>query len=381
MTAENAKPTFLKRIKSKAGEHKVFTVICALFVFSAAVYFISRSSTPFAEFWSRNVAPAIRFITAKITSVFPFSLAETMVLLIPLGLVAVLWIGVKMTKANNRKGLTKLLLTLISILMVICILFGLGFGPGYFRNPLSENLGLSNSPVSAESLYNTAMWLTQSINEVIPHVTFSLDGDSRMPYNYSVLMSLVNDAYNTLASDLDFISSFNSRVKVLALSDYITYTHISGVYSFFTGEANINVNYPDFITPYTIAHEMSHQRGIAREDEANFMAFLVCITSDDYYIKYSGYFNVLREVMSSLYKADRDLYNKFRKDYYPDELAKEISAYSKFFEKYKNSTASKVVSGTNNAYLSSQKVTAGVKSYGLVTDLAVAYYETVVAGK
>ena len=191
---------------------------------------------------------------------------------------------------------------------------------------------------------------------------------------------IVNDAFNETAKQYDFISSFSSDVKILALSDLITYTHISGVYSFFTGEANVNVNYPDFIFPYTVAHEMSHQRGIAREDEANFMAFLVCINSDDPYVKYSGYLNVLREVMSALYKADRDLYNEYRKKYYPDELSKEISSYTKFFEKYKNSTASKVVSGTNNAYLSSQKVKEGVRSYNLVTNLAVSYYETVIAG-
>ena len=51
-----------------------------------------------------------------------------------------------------------------------------------------------------------------------------------------------------------------------------------------------------------------------------------------------------------------------------------MSAYSRFFDKYRESTAAKVVSTTNNAYLTSQKVKAGVKSYGLVTDLAVAYY-------
>ncbi|NLN55464.1 MAG: DUF3810 family protein [Clostridiales bacterium] len=380
MATERKLKQVFNTFTNKAKEHKVFTVFCVLFVISAAVYITSRLSTPFAEFWARYFSSGIRFITAKITSLFPFSIAEAIILLIPLGVGAVIFVSVKMLKKDNKKGLTRLLLSLLSLLMTVCILFGLGFGPCYFRNSLSDNLKLSNNPVSPESLYNTALWLTESINEVIPSVSFSQDGESHMPRSYGETTVIVNDAFNETAKQYDFISSFSSDVKILALSDLITYTHISGVYSFFTGEANVNVNYPDFIFPYTVAHEMSHQRGIAREDEANFMAFLVCINSDDPYVKYSGYLNVLREVMSALYKADRDLYNEYRKKYYPDELSKEISSYTKFFEKYKNSTASKVVSGTNNAYLSSQKVKEGVRSYNLVTNLAVSYYETVIAG-
>jgi hypothetical protein len=51
----------------------------------------------------------------------------------------------------------------------------------------------------------------------------------------------------------------------------------------------------------------------------------------------------------------------------------EMSAYSEFFKKYKHSKAAKVSQAINDAYLKSQG-TAGTKSYGMVTDLAVAYY-------
>ena len=365
-----------RRLKSCGTLHPFFLTVSVLFIISTAVYIISRFSPGFAEFWARYMSAGVRFITAMLTSFFPFSVAETLVLLIPIALAVFIWITVRIIVKNKGKGFSGLFLTLVSILMIICIIFGLGFGPCYFRNSLADNLGLDDEPVSPESLYDTAVWLTESINEVLPYVSFSSGGESRMPYSFSELTSVVNDAFNNYASDKDFISSFDCPVKMIALSDVMTYTHISGIYAFFTGEANVNVNYPDFIMPFTIAHEMSHQRGIAREDEANFTAFLVCTESNDAFVRYSGYFNVLREVMAALYKADKDLYKQFRSEYYPDELVAELTAYSKFFEKYRESTAAKVVSGTNDAYLSSQNVKAGVKSYGLVTDLAVAYYET-----
>ena len=119
------------------------------------------------------------------------------------------------------------------------------------------------------------------------------------------------------------------------LSELMSYTHITGVYTFFTGEANINVAFPDYTIPYTAAHELAHQRGIAREDEANFVAFLVCNESDDPYIRYSAYLNLYEYVASSLYSADPELYFDVRYTI-PLDIRREMAAYSDFFEKYRD---------------------------------------------
>jgi hypothetical protein len=127
--------------------------------------------------------------------------------------------------------------------------------------------------------------------------------------------------------------------------------------------------------PFTMAHEMAHQRGIAREDEANFVAYLVCIGSGDDYIRYSAYANMVNYLNSALRRADNDLYKQFVINYLPTEVQKEYVAYSEFFDKYRESTASNVTGAVNNAFLQSQGQQAGTKSYGLVVDLAVAYYK------
>ena len=156
------------------------------------------------------------------------------------------------------------------------------------------------------------------------------------------------------------------------LSEPWTYTHISGVYTYFTGEANINTNFPDYTIPYTAAHEMAHQRGIAREDEANFIAFLVCISSDDPYIRYSGYLEVYEYVASSLYSADKNYYSAVYSSLKTNVRA-EMAAYSAFFDKYRENVVANVSEAVNNSYLQIHG-TVGSKSYGLVVDLAVAYY-------
>ena len=134
------------------------------------------------------------------------------------------------------------------------------------------------------------------------------------------------------------------------------------------------MNFPDYTLPYTAAHELAHQRGIAREDEANFLAFLVCIRSDDAYIRYSAYVNLYEYVSSALYSADREMYKKAASTL-PTLARAEQIAYSGFFDKYRHSKASDVSETVNNTFLIMHG-TQGTKSYGMVVDLAVAYYKT-----
>ena len=103
------------------------------------------------------------------------------------------------------------------------------------------------------------------------------------------------------------------------------------------------------------------------------MAFLVCIESDDAYIRYSAYLNLYEYVSSALYSANPELYYSARAKLSSDAKG-EMAAYSNFYEKYRDSVASTVSGAVNNTFLVLQG-TEGTKSYGMVVDLAVAYYK------
>ena len=52
-----------------------------------------------------------------------------------------------------------------------------------------------------------------------------------------------------------------------------------------------------------------------------------------------------------------------------------MAAFSQFFEQYRHSVASEVSETVNNTFLVMHG-TEGTKSYGMVVDLAVAYYRS-----
>ena len=103
------------------------------------------------------------------------------------------------------------------------------------------------------------------------------------------------------------------------------------------------------------------------------MAFLVCLESDDSYIRYSGYMNLFEYVVNALYSANKNMYYTLMNNA-DNRIRYEMIAYNEFFDKYKESIASEVSGTVNDNYLKAQGQTDGTKSYGRVVDLAVAYY-------
>ena len=333
---------------------------------------IFRLSPAFSDWFNRYISQAFRFVFAKLTSFLPFSFAEILLMLSPLILTALIVYAIK-THVQSWRSVGMYLLKVLSVVCVFAILFVTNFAAGYYGVTLSDasKLDLDRKKVSAEELYITALHLIEDVKREEELVEFAEKDFSIMPYSISEMNQKLLDAYDNFCADHEFIAHFDSRVKPVILSEAMSYTHITGVYSYFSGEANINVNFPDYTIPYTAAHEMAHQRGIAREDEANFIAFLVCISSDDAYIRYSGYLNLYEYVASSLYSADPELYFEARGQL-PMTVRYEMSAYSKFFDKYRDSVAGEVSGTINDLYLKGNG-TEGTSSYGLVVDLAVAY--------
>ena len=327
-------------------------------------------SMPFADYFNEGPAAAVRALLAHLTAWIPFSLAETLILFLPVLFVFLLVICIRAAAVGWRQAMY-CIIALLSVAAIIYAMFVLTFAAGYRATPLDDKMGIPTEKISAAQLAEAAAILAREAEASLDEITFRPQSSSVMPYDFDTLSEKLMDAYGRVCEKYPFIQKLRSRVKPIALSEPMTYTHISGVYTMFTGEANINVNYPDYVIPYTAAHELAHQRGIARENEANFVAFLVCLESDDPYIRYSGYLNMYEYVASALYSASSEYYYEVLSSL-DLRMRCEMIAYSEFFDRYRENVVAEVSEAVNNSYLVIQG-TEGTKSYGMVVDLAVAY--------
>lgn len=365
----------MRRIKDyiKRNIPTAALVLYAVFPAALAVRLLAAHSTAFADFFNRYISSVSRAVFAWGTALFPFSVAEALLIA---ALPAGIWYILYCVKVVPRERLARRIYGLLAAVAFLFSAFFVNFGAAYGATPLENKLGLTVSDPTAAELENACVYTAVQLNDAAQSVVFSPSGASKMPYGFSELVGKLNDAYDKLYEEYDFLSPLHAPVKRIALSKPMTYTHLSGVYSVYTGEANVNMNYPDFIIVYTTAHEMAHQRGVAPEDEANFIAFLVCAASDDPYIRYCGYANLYEYLTSAFYSASPERYMSTVAGFLAADVQGEFAAYSKMFEPYHASAASNVTDAVNDAYLKTQGQTEGTRSYGLVVDLAVAYLKT-----
>ena len=370
-------PTFKNTKSKKESTDKIrlpraVKIIYAVAVACLPIYLAFLLSEGFSDFFNRHISSVFRAVLAHLTSWIPFSLAEFGLILIPMWVFLITRLILKKF-GNTFKELISGILCICSILGVVFSSFTLGFAPAYRGTTLDRKLGLERCDVSAQELYDTAVILADLVKEESKNIAYGEDGFSIMPYNYTEMSDKLITAYGSACDKYSFVQRLNSRIKPVILSEPMSYTHITGVYTFFTGEANINVAFPDYTVPFTAAHELSHQRGIARENEANFMAFLVSIESDDSYIRYCAYLNMYEYVLSALASADSTLYIQAYSKL-PAHVKGELAAYSAFYDKYRDSAVSEVSGAVNDTFLKIHG-TEGTKSYGMVVDLAVAYFK------
>ncbi len=350
------------------------TARCAVLVLivSVCIHIGAVCFEPFADFISRTAGALLRRLLATLTGWIPFSLAEMCFLAMPFLLVLLYFLALRRMNGGKTQSI-RFLTSFASIPVFLYGTFVFGFLTAYHGTAIAEKVGLEQTDVSTADFKETMSWLIDEANALCGEINYRFGSFSVMPFTLDELNEQLMGDYSRFCEKYPSFQNYRSRVKPVALSKALTYTHIAGVYTFFTGESNLNMNFPDYTLPFTAAHELAHQRGVAREDEANFAAFLVCINSDNPYIRYCGYVNMIEYLAGPLYEADASGYSELIGGL-DSRLAYELRSYQDFFEPYQDNIAADISGTINDTYLKVQGQSEGAKSYGLVADLAVAYY-------
>ena len=134
----------------------------------------------------------------------------------------------------------------------------------------------------------------------------------------------------------------------------------------------MNTDFPPSLFAATIAHELSHQRGVAKEQEANFTAVLACLEYGNIDYCYSACLMAYTYLGNALYGADYEAWEQVYLSLSEPVLIDFAvnRAYWKQFETPVQTVSNTVYEGLLYSY--DQEL--GLKSYGACVDLLVNYY-------
>ena len=310
-----------------------------------------------------------------LTGLIPLSIAELVVLSLIIYTIYRLVKETILLVKDFRSFMKKMPGKLIRIGLVFFaayLVFNLMWGLNYSRATFADISGLSVEPASVDELAELALHLTHKANELRAKVDEDEQGVMALSNGIKDMFNRAHIGYERAGEIYPELAGRYGRPKGVMLSPYWSYTGIGGVFFPFTAEANVNTNMPHFMLPSATTHEMAHQRGFAREDEANYIAFLTCILHPDPDFQYSGVVLALTYVMSELRKSDLDAWREIRLKY-SEGANRDFEDWKNYWARY-DGPVDQLSTNINNIYLMANRQTDGVKSYGRMVDLLLAEF-------
>jgi hypothetical protein len=326
------------------------------------------------QYYSRGLYLYIGHGLTFANRIFSFSIAEALGILLLL-LIAGLLVRHARRLWQGGVSFGGFLLSSLSNLLVLTgvfvVLFLTLWGLNYSRQPLAESLRWERRESSAEELESICRMMIWETNRNYEESQAKVE-QGRPKTSWPELYKVIESAYQREILLGNSAQGNFGPPKPVYFSRMMSWLGISGIYVPFTGEPNFNAEQPACELPYTIAHEKAHQRGFALEDEANFIAFLICTKSSDPYSRYSGYLMGSWHVLKALYRASPERYQKVVATLGPGPLA-DLKEMREFWRRYET-RLSEVSEKVNNTYLKVNRVKSGVENYGEVITLIMGYY-------
>ncbi|MCR5556242.1 MAG: DUF3810 domain-containing protein [Butyrivibrio sp.] len=363
--------------------------VCALINVAA---WLSRS---FSDFYVANIFPLLTGIYGRITSIFPFSVGEILLVLVVIYIIfTVLFILIhtvfmavgKLTGKTDKPSAAKKAFDTISdvlyrttpiLLTITIVLMTLNCFVLYHTSKLSIRQEEAATEYTVEDLARLRDYVVKKCNDlskVVPH-----DENGNVAY-YGDMKKTSIDAMKKLGEQYPRLSGFYVTPKALYFSDFMCQQYMQGYYFPFSMEANYNDRMNLMNKPFTMCHELAHTHGYIYEDEANFFGFLACIGSDDIVFEYSGYLGVLNYI-------NNDFYNAVSKEEYKShvKISDRVRYDNEFLSKdgwkevednaiFKTETVKKAADAFIDTNLKVNGVSDGKVSYRYVVGLIMDYY-------
>lgn len=273
-----------------------------LLALAIVINILSNDKDWIEQHYSTNIFPKIAQLFRTLFGWSPVSIGDL------LYLAAGIYFAVKFGKfiyklfkrQINLREFLRALGKLAIIFLIIYVWFNLAWGLNYNRRGVASQLRLDVQKYSLDELKSLDSVLLQRVNSSAA----SLGGLDIHQLKSKEIFYRAKEAYVHLDGALPIIQYKRGSMKPAIWGKIGNYFGFLGYYNPFTGESQINTTIPKYTWPFVACHEIAHQVGYAKENEANFVGYLAARKSSDTLLHYSAYMDMFLYANSELYMKD-----------------------------------------------------------------------------
>lgn len=270
----------------------------------------------------------------------------------------------------SRKYFIAGLQQIIFFFLFMYVFFNLLWGLNYNRRGIAHQLGLEVKQYSMADLDTLTTVIQNRVNYYAAFVTEaqrdSFDKKKR-------LFKSAAAAFDEAGRQYSFMKYKHRSVKPSLYSYLGNYLGFQGYYNPFSGEGQVNTTVPRFMEPFVAAHEIAHQLGYAKENEANFAGFLACRAYNNNAFRYSVYLDMYNYALGEIIRKDTTLAKSFQDKVHPQVL-RDQKEFRDFYRRYKNPIEPLITWGYGQ-FLKANNQPSGKRSYNEVVIWLIAYYK------
>ena len=317
-------------------------------------------------------------LLSRFTARLPFSVAEALIAAAVLGLLAT--VGVSAVRLFRRRaGWAQVYKVFVSLLAAGLCFYGsfcLLWGCYFYADDFIARSGLDAGEISVQELETVTAYFAALANEYAPLV--SRDESGVCSSDRAAVLERSPEVYRRAEERFPVLAWPEIPAKGVFFSRIMSYLDFTGFFFPLTAEANVNTDFPPSLFASTVAHELAHLRGVAKEQEANFVAVLACLEYGDKDYVYSASLLAYTHLGNALYKADRGAWEEVYATL-SEPVLRDFAANRAYWQTF--DTPVQTVSNTvYESFLYSYDQELGLKSYGACVDLLVNYYYPQAAG-
>ncbi|MDR6300428.1 DUF3810 domain-containing protein [Mesonia maritima] len=319
-------------------------------------------------YYSKGIYPHISKFFRYLLGWIPFSIGDFLYAFLLILMLRFLFIRIK-TRFKNPK---KWVLRTFAFLSILYFSFHIFWGLNYYRLPLHQSLSIEKE-YSKTELKNFSKKLIE--RTVSLHHAIVKNDTVKVDFNFShtELKNLALQGYHDLENEYPELHYRGKSIKPSLFTIPLTYMGFNGYLNPLTGEAQINNWIPEFKLPTTISHEIGHQLGYAKENEANFIACLNTMNHKNIKMRYAGYTFALKYSLGDLLLQDPcEAENLIA--VLPIGIKKNYQEVDLFWKKHEN-PLEPYFKEFYGGYLQANNQPQGIDSYNYVVALLVNYFE------
>jgi hypothetical protein len=350
---------------------KRISVWITLVIAVIAIKIFAEYPAAVEKYYSLGFYPVISRIQRILFGWIPFSVGDIFYMF---ALVYIIYKLVQLIKRSRRKelgrsGFLLLVRQFLFAVLLVYIVFNLVWGLNYNRLGIADQMQIPVQQYTSADLTVLVELIVNKLN-LIDSAARELRGQYKSKKR---LFAASIDSYRHLTASYPIFSYRSPSVKASLYSTLGNWMGFTGYYNPFSGEAQVNTTVPLFVQPFTSCHEIGHQLGYAKENEANIAGYLSAKSSVDPAFQYSVYFDLYLYAASELYMRDSLLLKPLRQQLKPD-IRGDYRELQLFLKQY-NNPIEPYIRRLYGKYLKANEQPQGIMSYNEVIAWMVAYYK------